>query len=129
MAFLDAHNVKHIILPSTLNRIEVEAFIDCNKLTEIVLPEAVISIGDNAFEDCSSLQEVTIKSKSIEISQIAFRKCPSLKTVYAPHLSLSVLAEAKLLKQARAYFKTCRDADYDPEIRFEYEAAGQHKKH
>ena len=123
MAFLSAHSVKHIILPSTLNRIEVDAFSLCNELIDIVLPESVVSIGNNAFEDCSSLQEITINSKSVEISQNAFRKCPLLKTVYAPHLSLSVLAEAKLLKQAKAYFNTHPDAEYDPEIRLEYEAA------
>ncbi len=57
--------VKKVILPDSLERIELGAFYQCTNLQTITIPENVTSIETYAFFDCTSLTEVNCFSDKI----------------------------------------------------------------
>ncbi len=58
-AFYGCNNLKSVILPSTITKINSWAFKDC-ALTSIQLPEGLVYLYDDAFENCDELTTVTI---------------------------------------------------------------------
>lgn len=81
--FYDCQNLKKIILPSTIQRIEGYAFFGCNGLKQIELPETCVAIGDYAIAFCDSLTSVTIPAGIMRIGESAFTYCTSLSTIYS----------------------------------------------
>ncbi len=82
--FFYADELKSIILPPSVKRIEDHGFFACSGLTEITLPDHIEYIGDQAFEDCYSLVSVTFPKDLKEIGSAAFRNCNELAEVTLP---------------------------------------------
>ena len=102
----DCRQLKRVVLPSTIKRINNAAFCGCRKLTEINIPEGVEEIGEDAFQSCLSLRHITLppglkklRSEVFENSKIetiqlpdglesidywAFYSCNRLKSLEIP---------------------------------------------
>ena len=78
-AFNNAVNLKTILLPDSLKRIEKNAFQNC-RFETIIIPESVKIIGKNAFADNTELSEITIPEGVLRIST-PFSGCTSLKEI------------------------------------------------
>lgn len=63
----DCRQLRKVVLPSTIKRIDVGAFNGCRKLEEINLPDGLESIGYWAFYSCNSLKSLEIPSSVREI--------------------------------------------------------------
>lgn len=60
-AFSDKTSLTKVVLPDTLQIIDLKAFYHCSGLAEIELPAGLTSIGSGAFAGCTSLpQELTV---------------------------------------------------------------------
>jgi len=77
-------NLKTIIIPDNVNRIDGSAFRDCISLTSIKLPKELKSINAFTFYGCVSLEEVIIPENVVLISGYAFTDCPKLKSIFIP---------------------------------------------
>ena len=105
--------LKSIVLPETLQRIDVDAFRDCTSLQSVTFssaPELQIiddnafdgctaltvvegtatceKIGSRAFKNCTLLEEINLSSVN-EIGYSAFEGCTSLKKVFAEYRELT----------------------------------------
>ncbi len=76
--------IKKIVFPQGLKRIEGRAFHDCKGLTSIVIPGSVTHIGFLAFSDCTSLTSVILNQGVTSIGDRAFLGCRNLKTIVLP---------------------------------------------
>ena len=81
--FSDCRNLKKIILPSSIQRIESYAFFGCSGLKQIELPGTCVTVGDYAIAFCDSLTSVTIPAGVMRIGESAFTYCTSLSTIYS----------------------------------------------
>ena len=69
-------NLKHIVLPKNITKIEYQAFMESASLTSVVMHEGITSIGADAFFRNESLDNVTIPETVVEIGAQAFAFCP-----------------------------------------------------
>lgn len=70
--------LRHINLPSSLQRIEYCAFQNCLKLKGINIPGSVTTISNAAFWKCTSLRHVTLNYGTKKIGRNAFFGCRAL---------------------------------------------------
>ena len=75
-------NLKEIILPNTVKKIDKYAFDDCTALVSIIIPDSVLEIGKGAFSGCTSLVSVVIPIGVSEINALTFDGCTSLTDIY-----------------------------------------------
>ena len=73
--------ITDVILPESIEIIDMYAFHGCTALTSIVIPDSVTTIGQSAFQGCTSLKSVLIGNGVKEINYQAFRDCSSLTSV------------------------------------------------
>ncbi len=66
------HNLKKVVLPSTLKRIGIGAFCRCSQLFDINIPDGIEDIGENTFQSCKSLKQITIPSSLKRLSPEIF---------------------------------------------------------
>ena len=66
------HNLKKVVLPSTLKRIGIGAFCRCSQLFDINIPDGIEDIGENTFQGCKSLKKITIPSSLKRLSPEIF---------------------------------------------------------
>ena len=71
-------NLKEIVLPKTLKRIEESAFYFCHHLERVVIPDGVESIGIEAFCHCYNLKEAVLPKALSRLGESAFLNCLSL---------------------------------------------------
>lgn len=83
-AFYYYRNLEEISLPNSLETIGNSAFVDCGKLKSITLPNSVTSVGTNVFKGCNSLKSVTLSSSMESIAEGMFRNCKSLESISIP---------------------------------------------
>lgn len=74
-------NLKKIILPDSLERIEKCAFEDCLKLNDVTIPSGTTYIGNSAFENCSSIQYIDLPQSVLHLGGSCFAGCSSLAVV------------------------------------------------
>lgn len=84
-AFYDCKNVTSIILPNSVNIIDVCAFQFCSGLTTITIPESVSVIGGSAFNACTNLASITIPYNVHKIGIYTFRNCRNMNSVSLPN--------------------------------------------
>jgi len=82
-AFNGIYEVKKVILPKTLKRIEYIAFANCG-LEEIEVPEGITEIEIRTFAKCKNLTKVVLPSSLKIIRTNAFDGCDSLKEIVVP---------------------------------------------
>ena len=58
-------DIKKIIVPDSVKKIESCAFYDCRSLTSIIISNSVKNIGDGAFYNCKNLKSMAFKGKTI----------------------------------------------------------------
>ena len=106
-AFYNLSSLKEIIIPETIERIELGAF-DSSGLIDVEIPNSVLYlnsyafyncqnllnvkiagsvnyIGGQAFDECRNLKNVEIENGVRIIGSLAFRKCYNLTSVYIPN--------------------------------------------
>lgn len=80
--FYECFNLKTIILPNSVVRIDAGDFRFCENLTSITIGNNVEIIGNLAFDGCRSLTTITLPASIKEIRKQAFYNCPNLTSVY-----------------------------------------------
>ena len=75
--------LRNVTLPSTLQKIGMNAFNFCSNLTSIDIPASVQSIGASAFASCSTLVRVSFGegNKLTSIGNSAFSGCSKLTSI------------------------------------------------
>ena len=71
-----------LIIPNTINKMEIFAFDDCHGLTNIVIPNSIEYIPYRCFYRCYDLKSVYIPSSVEFIEGDAFVLCSKIKDVY-----------------------------------------------
>ena len=56
--YINGQEVKDVVVPNTVNKIQPYAFYGCPSLSSIVIPKSVKTIGENAFGECRKLYDV-----------------------------------------------------------------------
>ena len=79
-AFEGNKQIKKIILPSSIERIELFAFRDCLNLEEIEFSEGLKVIGDSSFWG-TNIKKLVLPSTVEQIDPYAFFNCKNLETV------------------------------------------------
>ena len=62
-AFLSKKNLRHILLPDTVEEIGDWAFAYCDHLTEVTFPHRAIRFGKAVFMECRELQCISVKEQ------------------------------------------------------------------
>ena len=83
-AFHGCRRLRSINIPDGVRFIESWAFADCESLTEIVIPEGVRRIETKTFYDCKKLRKVNLPSTLKKLDEEAFSDCKSLKQIVVP---------------------------------------------
>lgn len=92
----DLEDVKEIILPDTLERIDRYCFANSEALKTIVIPEGVEEIPEYAFCRCKNLESVSLPSTLRRIGENAFGFCEKLASVEFPEGLEEIGADAFL---------------------------------
>lgn len=83
--FYNCSDLSSITLSENLLEISNEAFGYCVSLTSINLPDSLTLIGENAFVNCSRLEKINIPNKVTEIKNYAFSSCGFLRKIMIPN--------------------------------------------
>ena len=75
--------IRHVVLPQTVQTIADHAFSGCTGLLDIDLRH-VTSLGTGAFQHCSSLQAVVLGEGLTAVPEEAFANCSALRSVTLP---------------------------------------------
>ena len=93
-------NLKSLIFPETIFKIEDYAFIGCSALEKVSFP-SVAEIGTSAFSSCSALREVSFPSAT-DIGASVFSSCSALEEVSFPsvtEIGASAFSNCSVLKK------------------------------
>ena len=82
--YIDGKEIKNIVIPDGVTKINNYAFFGCHSLTSVTIPNSVTSIGLEAFYKCSGLTSVTIPNSVTSIGSGVFRSCSGLTSVVIP---------------------------------------------
>ena len=79
-AFEDRTDLRTVMIPDSVTRIEVWAFYNCNNLSNVTLSNNLNYMGEYAFGNCKKITKIEI-TKSLDSSGGPFKNCDGLKTV------------------------------------------------
>ena len=85
-------NVREVILPCGVTRIERDAFRGCASLERVELSDGIRRIGESAFRGCISLPEVRLPRGLSTIGDYAFFGCTSLSRVVYPEGTVRLIS-------------------------------------
>ena len=83
-AFQSNPNIKNIVLPEGITKIDELAFAGCKNLKSILFPKSLTEIGPWAFQNCTSLEKINLTEKVTVIYYEAFHNCAKLAEVVLP---------------------------------------------
>jgi len=87
-AFRDCPNLRTIILPHNLTRIDKSTFRGCASLSTVSpLPTSLNKIGVMAFDGCATLRSVTLPASVKKIDCCAFHSCLNLEAADVPAMA------------------------------------------
>lgn len=116
--FYDLDNLKKIVLPRALSKIDKQAFSNCDGLTEITIPHLVTNIGFDAFAYCRNLANVSIGASVTNIEQGAFYESGvQTATVYtnkAPSISLYLFSSNPSIIVPNANYRNTSWSNFGP---------------
>lgn len=78
-AFANNQDLRILVLPDGLKKIEENAFRNCRNLEEVNFPEGLEFIGASAFEWCEKLRRVVIPGSVEVVQEFAFYGCAGLE--------------------------------------------------
>ena len=88
-SFANSKSLEEINIPSKVKILPGHLFEDCIKLKSVLIPDGVDNIGAYAFEGCSSLESISIPESVSTIGVGTFKGCTSLKSVFlSPNLKV-----------------------------------------
>lgn len=73
-------DVKDLVLPETVKKINNSAFYSCKSLEHVVIPEGLTNMGSEAFRECK-LREIILPSTMAEVPSYAFYGNSELRKV------------------------------------------------
>lgn len=120
-AFFSCENLKSIVIPDSVTRIEDGAFMACYSLREVQLSKSLKEIGEYAFSSCRSIKSIILPESLISIEKGAFAGCDSLDVLYVPKGSSSRFEElipdfnGKIIEMDDQDSINCDNNDYDDE--------------
>lgn len=82
-AFYGNKELKLVILPSSVKRIDSRAFGDCTALEQVVLQEELEKIEEKVFQGCKALKKITLPDSIKELHYDAFEKSAIETPVYS----------------------------------------------
>ena len=83
-AFSGITDLRELVIPEGIIRIEHGAFASCKNLKNISFPKSLIEFGWWAFENCISLEKITVPENVLVIGIGTFRACTKLTEVVLP---------------------------------------------
>lgn len=83
-AFSNRDDIVSVVLPDTLETIELGAFASCYYLETVNFPDSLISIGQDVFNSCGSLTSAVLPNGLTEIQNNTFAYCDDLENVVLP---------------------------------------------
>jgi len=92
-------NLKHVVIPDTVTRIDKGAFTACTNLQTVKMSETVEFIGESAFFGCISLTEIELPETLHTIDVDAFGWCFSLEHLDIPS-SVRTLGDGAFIHSA-----------------------------
>ncbi len=93
-AFMACSELSSVMLPSTIEVIEMNAFASCEALAKIDLPANLKIIDDYAFSSCKALTAIKIPAGVTRIGEYAFMACTSLSSVSIPSEVTNIASNA-----------------------------------
>ena len=93
-AFDKCDKIEELVLPETLEEIEMRAFRGMKLLKRVNIPKKVTSITAEAFLNCYSLEEINLHDSVHIIESFAFANCKSLKSIRIPASVVILVASA-----------------------------------
>lgn len=81
--YFEGSNIKRIIIPKNITKINWGAFKDCKNLKYVTIPDSVTRIGNHAFQGCTSLEYISL-SQIEYLHSYTFDGCINLKSVQLP---------------------------------------------
>lgn len=78
-------NLKEVLLPNSVTRIDGYAFDRVHSLCKVELPDKLETIGEFAFYKCSNITNITIPNGVTTIEEDAFGNCNSLYSITIPN--------------------------------------------
>lgn len=102
--FSNCHNLKEIVLPTTIETIERRAFEECVNLENIRLHEHIIYIGEGAFMKCERLKSLNIPLSLTSIDINPFCGCNNLKVIVPQNHELFYEYDGYLINKKNKYF-------------------------
>lgn len=77
--FFNNYFVETVILPETVQKIDIMSFYSCTCLKEVTIQEGVTEIGQCAFGGCSLLEKLELPESLITVEDFAFIACNCMK--------------------------------------------------
>lgn len=83
-------NIKSVVIPNSVTKLEDYAFYWCSELTSISIPNSVTSIGQSAFGACHKITSLEIPNSVTSIGFFAFSGCNNLISITIPNSVVSI---------------------------------------
>ena len=80
--FLNGNEIKEIIIPFSIDKINSYVFQGCYSLENVVFHDSISEIGSFAFAECKGLKNVVIPSSVLNIGSYAFCNILDLENVF-----------------------------------------------
>ena len=93
----DDRNIKNLIIPDSITKIEKQAFDWCRYLEYIILPNSIETIGEFAFYGCENLKTIQPITNSLTLLGIAKMLLATTVKVYKEEHNTSPSEESKPL--------------------------------
>lgn len=84
-AFRDNGDVRKIVLPQSIKRVEEGAFFGMTSLEWIFLPDSIEYLGVAAFRKCRELKNITLPKHLKKLEEALFRECTALTECIVPN--------------------------------------------
>ncbi|WP_407384980.1 leucine-rich repeat protein [Ruminococcus sp.] len=83
-SFYNYFNMKSIVLPSSITKLENYTFYGCSSLNSVVIPEPLTDLGEQTFRNCVALKRVVLSKSITSIKYCDFYNCVSLRWIIIP---------------------------------------------
>ena len=100
--FCTCKNLKSIVIPNSVKSIEYCTFAHCENLTSINIPDSIENIKSDTFYACESLVSINIPDSTKYIGDATFIYCENLTSISIPdsieHIGYDAFYDCKNLK-------------------------------